>query len=45
MDIVGDKSVPEPPRFHVMQCHEDFQFIYVVAGIIWICTLFKIETV
>ena len=32
MDVENGKSVPEPPGFHVMHWHEDFQFIYVLAG-------------
>ena len=39
MDIEKGKSVPEPPGFHVMHWHEDFQFIYVLAGKVYLHTL------
>jgi AraC-like DNA-binding protein len=45
MDIIGDESVPKLSGFHVMHWHEDFQFIYVVSGSIYIHTLFQIETI
>lgn len=39
MDVDNGKSVPEPPGFHVMHWHEDFQFIYVLAGELYVHTL------
>ena len=39
MDVERGRSVPEPPGFHVMHWHEDFQFIYVFTGEIYLHTL------
>jgi AraC-like DNA-binding protein len=39
MDVQKGKSVPEPPGFHVMHWHEDFQFIYVYTGKLFLHTL------
>ena len=39
MDIEKGKSIPEPPGFYVMHWHEDFQFIYVIDGALYLHTL------
>lgn len=39
MDIEKGKSIPEPPGFYVMHWHEDFQFIYVIDGELYLHTL------
>ena len=39
MDVEKGKSVPEPLGFHIMHWHEDFQFIYVFAGEVYLYTL------
>ena len=45
MDVENGKSVPEPPGFHVMHWHEDFQFIYVLAGELYLHTLSQTKVV
>ncbi len=45
MDVENGKSVPEPPGFHVMHWHEDFQFIYVLAGELYLHTLDQTKVV
>ena len=45
MDVENGKSVPEPPGFHVMHWHEDFQFIYVLAGELYLHTLNRTRVV
>lgn len=45
MDVIGDCSVPEPPGYHVMHWHDDFQFIYVISGHIDVHTLNQLETI
>ena len=39
MDIEKGKSIPEPPGFYLMHWHEDFQFIYVYTGKLFLHTL------
>lgn len=39
MNIEKGKSIPEPPGFHIMHWHEDFQFILVLNGEICLHTL------
>lgn len=45
MDVENGKSVPEPPGFHVMHWHEDFQFIYVLTGELYLHTLNRTRVV
>lgn len=45
MDVENGKSVPEPPGFHIMHWHEDFQFIYVLAGELYLHTLTQTKMV
>ena len=45
MDIEKGKSVPEPPGFHVMHWHEDFQFIFVLTGEVYLHTLDQIKII
>ena len=39
MDVKKGKSIPEPPGWLVWHWHEDFQFIYVFAGEMYLHTL------
>lgn len=39
MDVTKERSLPKPPGFLVMHWHEDFQFILVLAGDVFIHTL------
>ncbi len=39
MDIEKGRSIPEPSGFQVMHWHEEFQFIYVLAGEVYLHTL------
>lgn len=41
MDVTKTESLPKPPGFLVMHWHEDFQFILVLAGDVFIYTLDK----
>ena len=39
MDVEKGKSIPQPPGWLVWHWHEDFQFIYVFAGEMYLHTL------
>ena len=39
LEVAGDQSAPRTPGFQVMHWHEDFQFIYVLDGILEVRTL------
>lgn len=45
LDANSQKSNPEPPGFHVMHWHNDFQFLYVLQGEICFNTLNETKTI
>lgn len=45
MNSENGRTFPEPPGFRVMHWHEDFQFIYVLQGELYVHTLNKTITI
>lgn len=45
MDVEKGRSLPEPPGFHVMHWHEDFQFLYVLKGELYFHTLDQTQVI